>query len=178
MIKQQEREWKTLKRNRYDCSCVCVLIKVTVTIVGLWDRQSIYHKIPLTSPECICRRRTNLMGPYSGGLILGRKNTSICNLLNLLRFFLISRFCNYQQPLMVRITSQAAITCSKSAIEKPEQHCVKYAKIQAFSDLYFLVYRQNRIRIFPCFIYEKMRIRESPYFGIFHVVEDVKSVQS
>ena len=35
---------------------------------------------------------------------------------------------------MVRITSRVATTCSKSPIETPEQHCVKYAQIQAFCD--------------------------------------------
>ena len=70
------------------------------------------------------------------------------------------------------------------------RHCVKYAKIRAFSDPYFPQYGQNRIRIFPYLdrirdsvqirentdtilpTYEKMRIRESPYFGIFHTVRE------
>ena len=93
---------------------------------------------------------------------------------------------------MVKITSQAATICSKFAIETPEQHCIKYAEIQAFSDPYFPVYGQNHIRILLYFIYENifhifhifhisvfhMQIRESLYFGIFHVVQDVKYVQS
>ena len=70
-----------------------------------------YRKILSIRPGRIYEQRTNLMGLYSrglytagGGLILRRKNTSICNLLNLLLIFLFSRFCNNQLPQMVRIT--------------------------------------------------------------------------
>ena len=65
---------------------------------------------------------------------------------------------------------------------------MKNAKIQAFSDLYFSVYGQNRILIFPYFdrfsdflqkqenadtllsIYGKKWIKEILYFGIFYVL--------
>ena len=47
--------------------------------------------------------------------------------LTLLLFFLFSKFHNNQQPTKVRTTSRAATTCSKSAIETPEQHCVIYS---------------------------------------------------
>ena len=36
-------------------------------------------------------------------------------------------FCNNHQPQMVRMTFREATNCSKSAIETPGQHCVKYA---------------------------------------------------
>ena len=74
---------------------------------------AVYRKIPLIRSGCIYGQRTNLMGLYSGGgmgthmlggLIFGRKNTSICNLSNLLLLFLFSRFCNNQHPQIVRIT--------------------------------------------------------------------------
>ena len=60
----------------------------------------------------------------------------------------------------------------------------------AFSDPYFPVYGQNRIRIFPYLdriggfvqiqentdtilpTYGKIRIRQSPYFGVFHTVRE------
>ena len=53
----------------------------------------LYPKIPLTHLECIYGQSTNLRGLYSGeegGGIFGRESTSICNLLNLLLFFLFS----------------------------------------------------------------------------------------
>ena len=52
-----------------------------------------YREILLIRPGRIYGQRTNLMGLYlegglyTGGLIFGTKNTSICNLLNLLLFF-------------------------------------------------------------------------------------------
>ena len=49
----------------------------------------ICRKIPLIHPGRIYGQRANLMGLYSGrrgGLLFGRKSTSICNLLNLLLF--------------------------------------------------------------------------------------------
>ena len=49
-------------------------------------------------------------------------------------------FCNNHQPQMVRITSRAATTCPKSGIERPGQHCVKYAQIRVSSEPYFPVY--------------------------------------
>ena len=55
-----------------------------------------YREILLIRPGRIYGQRTNLMGLYlegglyTGGLIFGTKNTSICNLLNLLLFFLFS----------------------------------------------------------------------------------------
>ena len=67
---------------------------------------------------------------------------------------------------------------------------MKYTEIRAVSDLYFTVCGQNRIRIFPYLdrisdsvqirentdailpTYGKIRIRESPYFGIFHAVRE------
>ena len=67
-------------------------------------------------------------------------------------------------------------------------HCVKYAEIRDFSNPYFPVCGQNRIRIFSYLdrigdsvqirentdtilpTYGKIRIREIPYFGIFHAV--------
>ena len=57
-------------------------------------------------------------------------------------------------------------------------HCVKYSKIRTFSDPYFPVYRQNRVRIFKIrentdiilSLYGKIQIRESPYFCIFQAV--------
>ena len=67
---------------------------------------------------------------------------------------------------------------------------MKYTEIRAFSDPYFSIYRQNRVRIFPYLdrigdsvqmrestdtilpLYRKMRIRESPYFGIFNAVRE------
>ena len=48
-----------------------------------------YQKIPLICPGDMYGQRINLMGLYLGGLILVRKKTSICNLLNLF-FFLFS----------------------------------------------------------------------------------------
>ena len=65
---------------------------------------------------------------------------------------------------------------------------MKYIQKHDFSDPYFTVYGQNRIRIFPYLdrvgdfdqirentylilsIYAKIRIREMPYFGKFHTV--------
>ena len=65
-------------------------------------------------------------------------------------------------------------------------HCVKSAEIWAFFYLYFPVYGQNRISIFPYLvrfsdsvqirmdmilsIYGKTRTRESPYFGIIYAL--------
>ena len=50
-------------------------------------------------------------------------------------------------------------------------HWVKYAETRAFSDTYFPVYGQNLIRTSPCLNrISDIRIRESPYFGIFHSV--------
>ena len=46
-------------------------------------------------------------------------------------------------------------------------HCVKYTKMQDFSDLCFLIYRQNRIRNFLCngrIIDGKTGIKGSPVF--------------
>ena len=43
-------------------------------------------------------------GRGRGVFIFWRKNTSICSLLNLFSFLSFSRFCNDQQPHMVRIT--------------------------------------------------------------------------
>ena len=92
----------------------------------------------------------------NGGVTFGRKDTSICNLLNELLFFLFSRICNNNhQPKMVKITSRAATICPKSAKETPEQHCVKYTQIRAFSDLYFFVYG--------------IETESYPYFTIFHI---------
>ena len=63
----------------------------------LWmNENTIYRKIPLIRPGRIYGQRTNLMDLYSGGgglvygggFIFGRKNNSICDLLNLLLFFL------------------------------------------------------------------------------------------
>ena len=81
-------------------------------------------------------------------LIFGRKNTLICNLLNLLLLFLSSSFCNNQQPEIVRITSCAATTSLKSTIETPEQHCVKYVQIQAFSDPHISSYMDRFVFVF------------------------------
>ena len=65
---------------------------------------------PLIRLGRIYGQRANLMGLYlagkeglytgSGvrGFVFERKNTSNCNLLNILLFFLISSFCNNQQP--------------------------------------------------------------------------------
>ena len=66
------------------------------------------------------------------------------------------------------------------------RHCMKYGKIwRAFSDMYFPLHGQNRIRISPYMgiiykirknkdtimsIYGKLRTRESRYFKIFHPV--------
>ena len=69
---------------------------------------------------------------------------------------------------------------------------MKYAEIRAFSDPYFPVYGENLIRIFSylnrigdsgsaqirentdtiLFTYGKTRVRESPYFDIFHAVRE------
>ena len=67
---------------------------------------------------------------------------------------------------------------------------MKYTERQAFSDPYFSIYGQNHIRIFPYLdrigdflqmresmdtilpTYRKIRIGESPYFGIFHAVRE------
>ena len=103
-------------------------------------------------------------GPAFGGLVYKRKNISIWNLLNLLLFFLFSRFCKNQQPQVLRTMSQAATTCSKSGIETPEEHCMKYAQRRAFPDSFISVYGQNCIHIFPYFIYEKIQIRERSIF--------------
>ena len=62
--------------------------------------------------------------------------------------------------------SWAYILWGKSAIETLEQHCVKYAQIRYFSGPYFPVYRKNRIRIFPCFIYGE----EGKYSGFLRYV--------
>ena len=60
-----------------------------------------YRKIPLIRPGRMHGQRTNLMDLYSGwreltyirgGFIFGRKSTSICNLLDLLLFFLFPDF--------------------------------------------------------------------------------------
>ena len=69
-------------------------------------------------------------------------------------------------------------------------HFARYIKVRAFSDPYFTVYGQNRIfpfldrirdsveiqentdTILP--IYGEMRTTESPYFGIFHKVDNYK----
>ena len=61
----------------------------------------------------------------------------------------------------------AYFTCSKSAIETPDQYCMKYAQIRTFCEQYFPVLGQNRIRIRG-----SIRITESPYFGIFHIAQD------
>ena len=91
--------------------------------------------------RCIYGQRTNLMGLYlrriglyTGGIIFGKKNTLICNLLNLLLFFFFPRFGNNQQPQMVGMTSQTITTCWKWPIETPEQHCVEYVQIRPFFD--------------------------------------------
>ena len=92
-----------------------------------------------------------------GGLIFRRKETSICNLLNALLFFLFSRFCNNQQLQVVTITSWAATICSKSAKEITKQNCAKHTQIRAFSDAYFSVYG--------------METESCPYFIAFHMRE-------
>ena len=59
-----------------------------------------YRKIPLIRPGRMHGQRTDLMDLYSGwrgayirgGFIFGRKSTSICNLLDLLLFFLFPDF--------------------------------------------------------------------------------------
>ena len=60
-----------------------------------------YRKIPLIRPGRMHGQRANLMDLYSGwreltyirgGFIFGRKSTSICNLLDLLLFFLFPDF--------------------------------------------------------------------------------------
>ena len=56
----------------------------------------------------ISRQTTNLMGLCLGvgeveGFIFGKKNTSICNLLNLLLFSLFSRFCNNQKNVRIAL---------------------------------------------------------------------------
>ena len=79
---------------------------------------------------------------------------------------------------MVWIMFWGATTCSKLAIETPEQQSMKYALIRVFSDPYFPVYGQNHIPIFLYFIYKKIWIRESLYFGILHLAQDVKYIQS
>ena len=72
----------------------------------------IYRKNSLIHPGRIYGQRGNSMSLNSGWggfyveeLIFGRKNTPTCNLLNLLLFFLFSKFFNNQQPQMVRIKS-------------------------------------------------------------------------
>ena len=130
----------------------------------------IYCKIPLIRPGCIYGQRTNLMDLYlgNGGLKFGRKDTSICNLLNKLLFFLFSRICNNHQPKMVKITSHAATICPKSAKETSEQHCVKYTQIRAFSDLYFFCiwYRDRIISVFYHISYSYARKNRSEKAGI------------
>ena len=127
---------------------------------------SIFWKIPLICTGRTYGQRKHLTGLYSGygALIFGRKNASIWNPLNLFLFFRLSRFCINQQPQMVKITSRVTITCSKSATETPDQYCVKYAQIPTSSEQYFPVFGQNCLRI-----RESIRIRESRYFGIFHL---------
>ena len=62
-------------------------------------------------------QRTDLMGLYSGGgLIFGRKNTSICNLLNLL-FFLFSSIKHVFRHFSRRARCEI---CSKLTIMTPE----------------------------------------------------------
>ena len=77
-------------------------------------------------------------------------------------YFFFSSFCNNQQPQMVRITSQVATTCSKSAIQTPEQHWVKYAQIRAFSDLYFIW--KESYTYFPVFHKQENKDHRKPAF--------------
>ena len=63
--------------------------------------------------------------------------------------------------------------CKKCVFLRSDIHCVKYAKIWTFSDLFFPVYnsvltQRSTDRILS--IYGKTRIKESPHFGIFFVV--------
>ena len=60
-----------------------------------------YRKIPLIHPGRIYGQRTYLMGLHSGrrGLIFGRKNTSNCNLLNIIFFF------QYKTRILIFFTS-------------------------------------------------------------------------
>ena len=67
-----------------------------------------YLKITSIHPVRISRQTTNLMGLCLGvgeveGFIFGKKNTSICNLLNLLLFSLFSRFCNNQKNVRIAL---------------------------------------------------------------------------
>ena len=80
-----------------------------------------YRKTQLICPGRIYGQRTNLMGLYSGGggggLIFRRKNASICNLLNLLLFFLF-----FSIKLVFRHISRRARSeiCSELTIKTPE----------------------------------------------------------
>ena len=87
----------------------------------------IYRKIPLIRPGCIYGQRTNFDGPiFVGGgggliygrgrLIFGRKNTSICDLLNLL-FFLFSSIKHVFRHFSRRARCEI---CSKLTIKTPE----------------------------------------------------------
>ena len=60
-----------------------------------------YRKIPLIHSGRIYGQRTYLMGLHSGrrGLIFGRKNTSNCNLLNIIFFF------QYKTRILIFFTS-------------------------------------------------------------------------
>ena len=68
-----------------------------------------YRKIPLVRSGRIYQHKANLMRPYSGrvaveggSLIFGRKNTSVCNLSNVLTFFL---FFQYKARILTYFTS-------------------------------------------------------------------------
>ena len=83
----------------------------------------IYRKIPLICPGRIYRQRTNLTGLFSGrrayirgGLIFGRKYTSICNLLNII-FFLSSSIKHVTRHFLRRARFEV---CSKLTIKTLE----------------------------------------------------------
>ena len=85
------------------------------------SRILIYCKILLIHPGRTYRQRTNLMSLYlggliygeRGGLIFGRKNTSICNLLTYFSFFFFSLKHQHFSP------HARCEICSKLTIKTP-----------------------------------------------------------
>ena len=88
-------------------------------------------------------------------------------LINFPNCFLIFWFCIKGNQVFYTWIAYIPVLLVK--IQLLFSHCVKYAKIQAFSDQYFPVFGRNRIRIWTeypiLFKYGKIRIQFCPYTG-------------